>query len=46
MTHSGLAHLRGLTRLHNLNLRECKQVTNAGVVELQRALPDCSINHS
>ena len=38
----GLVHLRGLTRLQELRLRGTL-VTDAGVAELQKALPNCEI---
>jgi len=35
-------HLKGLTNLQTLNLRST-QVTDAGVAELQKVLPNCKI---
>ena len=35
--------LAGLTQLQNLNLTDCKRVTDAGVKKLQQALPNCQI---
>jgi len=35
-------HLKGLTKLQGLNLGNT-QVTDAGVAELQKALPNCEI---
>ena len=37
-----LAHIKGLTNLHELGLVGTK-VTAAGVAELQQALPNCTI---
>jgi hypothetical protein len=39
---AGLEHLKGLTQLQGLMLAHTK-VTDAGVRELQKALPKCSI---
>jgi hypothetical protein len=44
VTDAGLKHLRGLTQLDSLDLRKTK-VTDAGVANLQRALPNCKIDH-
>ena len=41
---AGLAHLKGLTKLESLLLYSTK-VTNAGVKQLQQALPNCKIKH-
>tara|TARA_B100000809_G_scaffold229923_1_gene243907 strand:- start:322 stop:438 length:117 start_codon:yes stop_codon:yes gene_type:complete len=35
-------HLNGLTQLQDLGLQQTK-VTDAGVAELKKALPDCKI---
>src|SRR5262249_45071601 len=43
VTDAGLAHLGGLTSLQTLELMECDQVTEAGLVALRRALPGCAI---
>ncbi len=40
---AGLVHLRGLTRLYSLTLNNT-QVTDAGVAELQKALPNLAIH--
>jgi hypothetical protein len=42
VTDAGLVHLRGLSRLQYLDLSDT-QVTDAGVAELQKALPNCTI---
>jgi hypothetical protein len=42
MTDKGLEHLKGLTQLQMLFLRETK-VTDQGVKKLQQALPKCNI---
>ena len=39
----GLMHLKGLAKLQTLNLAQSK-VTNAGVADLQKALPNCKIS--
>lgn len=39
---AGLAHFKGLTKLRKLRLLNT-QVTDTGVAELQKALPDCKI---
>jgi hypothetical protein len=43
ITDAGLEHLRGLTNLALLNLRDT-QVTDGGVKKLEEALPNCKIN--
>ena len=43
VTDAGLIHLKPLTNLKQLVLDGCTTLTNAGVAELQRALPDCKI---
>jgi hypothetical protein len=43
VTDGGLVHLHGLTRLNMLRLTNTK-VTDAGVAELQRALPNLLVN--
>ena len=42
ITDAGLVHLKGLTGLQTLNLAGTK-VTDAGVAELKKALPNCEI---
>lgn len=42
LTDAGLVHLVGLTNLQRLSLNDT-QVTDAGVAELQKALPNCKI---
>jgi len=44
ITDAGLRHLRALTKLSRLDL-EGTRVTEAGVAELQRALPQCKVFH-
>ena len=44
VTDAGLVHLKGLTSLQSLSLYR-SQVTDAGVAELQKALPNCKITH-
>jgi hypothetical protein len=43
VTDAGLGHLKGLKKLKVLNLHGSK-VTDRGVEELKRALPDCTIS--
>ena len=43
ITDAGLVHLKGLTKLQKLFLSSTK-VTDAGVAELQKALPNCKIS--
>jgi hypothetical protein len=43
LDYSGLAHLKGLTKLSSLELANT-QVTDAGVKQLQQALPNLKIN--
>ena len=42
VTDAGLVHLKGMTNLTYLRLNKT-QVTDAGVAELQQALPNCAI---
>ena len=42
LARAGLEHLKGLTNLRTLDLRET-WVTNEGVKKLQGALPNCKI---
>ena len=42
ITDAGLVHLKGLTKLQVLRLAGTK-ITDAGVAELQQALPNCEI---
>ena len=46
VTDAGLAHLAGLTKLKILNLPNSYigQVTEAGIIELRKALPNCRIS--
>ena len=39
----GLVHLKEMTQLESLGLRDT-QVTDAGVDDLQQALPNCKID--
>jgi hypothetical protein len=43
ITDGGLRHLESLSNLVYLDLRDCPGVTDAGVVRLQKALPNCQI---
>ena len=43
ITDAGLVHLKGLTKLTSLNLSYCKQITDAAVSKLKKALPNCKI---
>jgi Leucine Rich repeat len=45
VTDVGLRHLSGLIGLKELNISNTK-VTKAGVSQLQKALPNCTITHS
>ena len=42
ITDAGLVHLKGLTKLEVLSLYGTK-ITDAGIQELKKALPDCKI---
>ena len=44
ITDAGLVHLKGLTNLQELDLEDT-QATDAGIAELQKALPNCKIDH-
>jgi internalin A len=44
VTDAGLVNLKGLSKLQVLDLAGSK-VTNAGIKDLQKALPNCWINH-
>ena len=43
ITDAGLVHLKGMTNLQDLNLYGCPNITDSGVAELQKALPNCEI---
>ena len=43
ITDDGLKELAKLKNLKSLNLNYCRKITKAGVAELQKALPKCSI---
>jgi hypothetical protein len=43
LTDDGLVHLKGLTNLQTLDLIGCEKITDSGVAELQKALPNCEI---
>ena len=43
ITDAGLVHLKGLTKLKELDLYGTN-ITDAGVTDLQKALPNCGIN--
>jgi len=40
-----LKHLAGLKNLESLDLTGCDKVTDKGIAELQKALPNCKITH-
>jgi hypothetical protein len=40
----GLRHLEALKGLRVLNLQYCPRITDAGVAQLQKALPNCKIH--
>ena len=42
MSDAGLEHLKGLTKLGEVNLTSTK-VTASGVAQLQKALPNCKV---
>jgi hypothetical protein len=42
ITDAGVVHLRGLTKLQRLDL-DYNKVTDTGVADLQKALPNCKI---
>jgi len=42
ITDAGLVHLKDLTNLEYLDLRETP-ITDSGVAELQKAVPNCEI---
>ena len=46
ITDAGLIHLKGLTKLYELRLRvfRANQITDAGIAELKKALPECNFN--
>ena len=44
ITDAGLVHLAGLTKLELFDLAETK-ITDAGVAELKKSLPNCRISH-
>jgi hypothetical protein len=44
VTDAGLEHIKGLTRLRNLSLKDTR-VSDEGVKELQEALPNCEISY-
>ena len=44
ITDDGLAHRKGLTKLEQLNLNSCENITDSGAPELQKALPNCEIS--
>ena len=44
ITDAGLVHLKRLTKLQRLVL-DFTKVTDAGVADLQKALPNCKISH-
>ena len=42
-TDAGLIHLKALPNLQSLDLFGCPNITDSGVAELQKALPNCVI---
>ena len=38
-----VAQLQGLTELRYLHLKNCKEITDAGLAELKKTLPKCKI---
>jgi F-box/leucine-rich repeat protein 14 len=45
LTDAGLHHFEGMKKLRQLDLGCCRNVTDAGVARLQKALPQCRINY-
>ena len=45
ITDAGLVHLKELTNLQSLDLTGCEKITDSGVAELQKALPNCEITY-
>ena len=45
ITNVGLVHLKGMTTLQSLTLYGCENITDSSVAELQKALPNCRIEH-
>jgi internalin A len=43
VTDAGLRHIERLKRLKMLDLRNCPNITDAGIARLQKALPKCKI---
>ena len=43
ITDAGLVHLKALPNLQSLDLFGCPNITESGVAELQKALPNCEI---
>jgi hypothetical protein len=43
VTDHGLAHLCGMSKLQELRLNECKNLTQAGVRAFKAALPQCEV---
>jgi hypothetical protein len=46
VTDSGLKELAGMKCLQRLDILDVKNLTAAGVAELQKALPECKIDHN
>ena len=44
ITDAGLVQLKGLTKLQSLDLSGCENITDTGIAELQKALPNCEIS--
>tara|TARA_B100001123_G_C15227265_1_gene993667 strand:- start:13 stop:1188 length:1176 start_codon:yes stop_codon:yes gene_type:complete len=42
---ASLTHFKGMTNLQRLDLMHCTQITDVGVAELEKALPNCKIKN-
>ncbi len=43
ITDAGMEHLKGMTSLKSLDLSFTKKITDAGLAEIQAALPECDV---